>query len=81
MRLIDADALKENLMKYIGLTNGLERAFKETPTIEPEQKKGWWIKADEIDEWYGRMYKCSVCGCENWRADKYCANCGAKMEK
>ena len=33
-RLIDADVFKERLMANIGLTNCLDRSFKETPTID-----------------------------------------------
>ena len=43
-RLIDADALKEKLIKYIGLTNGFERAFAETPTIDSTPQ---WIPCSE----------------------------------
>lgn len=43
MRLIDADALREKLIEYIGLTNGFDRAFNEAPTIEIPQ----WIPCGE----------------------------------
>jgi hypothetical protein len=33
-RWIDADVIKAKLMEYIGLTNGFDRAFNETPTID-----------------------------------------------
>ena len=33
-RYIDADAIKDLLMKYIGLTNGFDRAFSEAPSID-----------------------------------------------
>lgn len=39
MRLIDADVVREKLMQYIGLTNGFDRAFSETPTIQTKQVK------------------------------------------
>jgi len=38
-RLIDADVFKERLMANIGLTNCLDRSFKETPTVETKQIK------------------------------------------
>lgn len=34
MRLIDADVIRAKLIEYIGLTNGFDRAFNETPTID-----------------------------------------------
>lgn len=34
MRLIDADALRENLTKNIGLTNAIDVSFRETPTVD-----------------------------------------------
>ena len=48
-------------MKQLGAE--VEAYRDEIENAEPEQKKGKWIKTDESDEWYGRMYKCSVCGC------------------
>lgn len=54
MRLIDADALKENLFKYSAPEMVWDRAdlnhkIDEVPTIEPEQKTGKWIeKFDRI---------------------------------
>jgi len=33
-RYIDADAIKDLLMEYIGLTNGFDRAFSEAPSID-----------------------------------------------
>ena len=38
-RLIDADIFEERLMANIGLTNCLDRSFKETPTIKTKQIK------------------------------------------
>ena len=33
-RYIDADALKEKLIRYIALTNGFDRAFSDAPSID-----------------------------------------------
>ena len=35
-RYINADAIRELLIKYIGLTNGFDRAFSEAPSIDIE---------------------------------------------
>ena len=55
-RYIDADAIKDLLMKYIGLTNGFDRAFSETPTIQTkkvkyfdEDEKVWRIGSVIVD--------------------------------
>lgn len=57
MRLIDADVVREKLMQYIGLTNGFDRAFSETPTIQTKQvkyfdedEKVWKIGSVIVDE-------------------------------
>lgn len=45
-------------------------------------RHGKWIKTDEEEEWYGYIYKCSVCGYRLIDAnEKYCPNCGARMEE
>lgn len=75
-RLIDADRLKENLLKNIGLTNGMERAFRETPTIDAEPvRHGKW-KVTPV------YIKCSECG-ESFMLipQNYCPNCGARIDK
>ena len=48
----------------------------------PERKTGRWIETNEIDEWYGRLYRCSVCGTRemaNRNTDRHCPNCGADI--
>lgn len=58
------------------------KALFDIPSAEPERKKGKWIKTDEKEEWYGDIYKCSVCGYRLIDAnEKYCPNCGARMDK
>ena len=72
MRLIDADVIRANLMKNIGLTNGFDKAFDETPIIE-ERKKGKWKYGNGNGE-------CPFCGHERplgW--DNFCGFCGADM--
>ena len=88
MRLIDADALKKEVLGLPNCHNGFSDTYDkaciiglidEMPTISPET--GRWIKL------YAGNYKCSVCG-DWWGNDdnemvedfKYFPYCGAKME-
>ncbi len=89
MRLVDAEVLKENLMKNIGLTNGMEIAFRETPTIDAEPvKHGKWI-TEEKDCIYGKKIrlKCSECGDTfdvsetAYPYERFCRYCGARMDE
>lgn len=80
MRLIDADALKEYILRAV--PNWSEDreivldCIANSPTIE-ERKKGKWQNSGEYP-----WDKCSVCGhCVNPYEDDYifCPNCGAYM--
>lgn len=74
MRLIDADALMEDIneslsaMTGIGIAVGgdwlwakLNDAIEHAPTIEPERKKGKWIEKD-LDNFRKYEVVCSECG-------------------
>lgn len=70
---------------YNGYSDTYDKAYiigvlEELPTIEP--KHGKWIIASE---WGGNyLLQCSACGeADNRmdRTDRYCPNCGAKMER
>lgn len=90
MRLIDADALKEEL-KERGLLSAIH-SLDNAPTVDPVRRHGkWQFKSvvlnedNNIDEW--QESECSVCG--KWHTTpyayffkdyKYCPNCGAKMQ-
>lgn len=41
--------------------------------------QGVWIDLETMDEWYGHVYKCSVCGRDglSWN---YCPHCGTRMK-
>ena len=88
MRLIDADALKKEVLGLPNCYNGFSDTYDkaciiglidEMPTISP--KTGRWIKKT------GQIY-CSECKCSRWseafeyavRRFNYCPNCGARME-
>lgn len=86
MRLIDADALKDALIKRTGLKWDWLltmipccRAIDEAPTIHSEPpKRGKWINdGDPL------MITCGNCGYSVIRYNNtpFCPNCGAKMEK
>ena len=45
-----------------------------------KQKKGKWIPAEEFDEKFARLYKCSSCGASCF-VGKYCVQCGAEMKE
>ena len=89
-RLIDANALKEQIAKEIHTywTNGTggyclaEDAIADidnAPTVDAvEVVHGWWIHD------YNNLYGCSECGERETMSPKklknYCPNCGAKMD-
>lgn len=89
MRVIDADALKLSLMtissdelvRYCYPCEKVLKKIDEQPTIEPERKKGHWIRVDD-DRISGR---CSACGWESLLYEddvvgmSFCPNCGARM--
>ena len=89
MRLIDADALKEQTTKRNSIWDsvsdiygrGLTEIIDSMPTIE-ERKKGKWIHddpKDAIEAIFLARPKCSECGFEIAYETNYCPNCGADM--
>lgn len=74
MRLIDADAFMDTINRNCypvqhdmtsiepGMTRmGILQAIQEQPTIEPQRKRGWWIKKT-IKKKIENDYSCSECG-------------------
>ena len=92
-RLIDAEALEKSLhdlMERRGVKSWMSPVFDavdfetlidDAPTVEAEPvKHGDWEDGNDWDEWYGKMYKCSICGGITIGSyDRYCSSCGAKM--
>lgn len=90
MRLIDADALKDEIHKdWDGVlvwdesgettADEFERLVNDQPTVEP--KHGKWIGKPIAG--YAKV-KCSECGnvfLNNNSRWNYCPDCGAKMEE
>lgn len=94
MRLIDADALSENVQFRLpndnknaeiidGCVKITRRLVENAPTIEAEPvRRGRWV-SDEADI----LFHCSECETQvstNWDYEdlqwNYCPNCGAKMD-
>ncbi len=91
MRLIDADALMNQLEREVELADDWKTAHeianvvKYFPTIEPQRMRGRW---ETIEGWDGdEVYRCSECGEEYVLIDgtpkengyHFCPNCGADM--
>lgn len=89
-RLIDADALKNDILKSAvmiddrGIQTGYEIAIeliKRQPTIDAEPvRHGKWI----TEECLPGVAVCSICGHEirgiGCQYTKYCDDCGARMD-
>lgn len=90
MRLIDADALKQDLLKRSFWPVIVKTAVEKAPTIDSEPvKHGRWVLGHVppglCTPGGNRPWICSECGTvKSWRMDKpesnYCPNCGAKMD-
>ena len=90
MRLIDADELKIDYgFTWDDITPTHEELYAlidRQPTIEPERKKGKWIRENIVLTSNPPQYKwhCSECGrMVHWFTAEvltdYCPNCGADM--
>ena len=45
------------------------------------QQKGKWLYTGSEDEWYGQIFRCSLCGSEMMGEElNYCPKCGHPME-
>ena len=58
-------------------------AIENAPTIEPERKKGKWIRiiptTEDSLKGIAVSYECSVCSQHQYRYSHFCPNCGADM--
>lgn len=89
MRLIDADALREEILRYMptGGSRGVFLSFvDDAPTIEAVPVHGEWIVTNTLDEFV--EVNCSNCGHETTidtfideTTSNFCPNCGADMRK
>lgn len=96
MRLIDADALENKVLKWMptdpcgieekeypfetDIVVSLMMEIEEAPTIKP--KCGKWIET-YISVCFGEMvmYKCDQCGVVVGFKTNFCPNCGARMKE
>lgn len=94
MRLIDADAFKEWLIKHSVNERELEESrqigiwIDAFPSAEPRKKGKWiWLSSTYDRNPCEMRYMCSVCHHEtilhsnglSYPWENYCANCGADM--
>lgn len=85
MRLIDADQLKEDINRNYIISDTINQAIDNAPTITPESlvRHGRWIK--EWSDIFGcEIELCSECHAmhdrnQSWDAP-YCPLCGVKMD-
>lgn len=83
MRLIDADALIPKGTKVTDDVIAVHNAIKKAPTIEAEPvRHGYWIPR-EHDDGFGAymMNHCSECDTLEAKSEKFCRECGAKMDQ
>ena len=86
MRLIDADECESYFWEHLD-DNGMAaamNAINDMPTIEPERKKGHWIRHPEQRNIFnGKTIECSECH-EKYTVqyvedELFCRHCGADM--
>lgn len=83
MSLIDREALiAEYDRVHIGQPGGARKLMVDAPTVEPERKKGKWIKGVGENGITTSEF-CSCCRYENkhWCDWNFCPNCGADMRE
>ena len=80
MRLIDADALKLDIMCVYGSNPKYLNWLNHAPTVDAVPvRHGKWITKSTGGEYFDC---CSECGHIEWDApSKYCPNCGARMDE
>ena len=84
MRLIDADALWMEVVHRMDYCDDILEIIESMPTIEQE-RTGKWIRHPEQRNIYGgKTIECSECQTkyvvQYIEDEKYCRNCGARME-
>lgn len=60
----------------------IREALEKLPPVQPERKKGYWIRheyADIVEGYYVPNYECSEC--HSWKRDDsdFCPDCGTDM--
>ena len=96
MRLIDADALVENIKDKIAVDKEIypddeffrfsRFGMRTVIDIVKNQdtvdpvKHGHWIDTGRADYYLNKEYRCSCCNSVDYLCSPYCYNCGAKMD-
>lgn len=62
------------------INKAISNEVKALPSVKPQPKNGEWIDTDDTDEWWGGIYRCSICGEEMIGRYSYCPGCGAEMD-
>ena len=74
----------ENNEKILGALNHageeIMYAIMDLPSAAHTRKIGHWIDLNDKDEWFGSVYKCSVCGHKTLDHEGFCSKCGSRME-
>lgn len=87
MRLIDADALKLDIMCVYGSNPKYINWLNHAPTVDAVPVKGGkWIDDGQYDNFFPHHeWRCSECGEHVLEIGvpwfKYCPNCGARMDE
>lgn len=85
MRLIDADALKLDIMCVYGSNPQYINWLNHAPTVDAVPvRHGKWIHEVRytIDSLHSyQQYRCSECDMTYITNTKYCPNCGARMDE
>ena len=64
---------------YISVEEAVRR-IEQLPSVQPEQKKGYWIYHLKWETDGECGYECSECGMGSEVDYNYCMNCGADMK-
>ena len=81
-RYIDAEALLNKLPDDLPYKGSVKRVIMQAPTADvAEVKHGGWVYDEESAKW-GFPFVCTAKGCgkAHDHKEKYCPNCGAKMD-
>ena len=87
MRLIDADALKFDIMCVYGSNPQYINWLNHAPTVDavPVRHGKWFDEGQYADYYPHHAWQCSECGEHVIEIDtpwyKYCPNCGARMDE
>ena len=90
MRLIDADALKEQLLRdahksgnsfVISTVKSFCKILDAAPSLALVEARGKWEVGGMHSNGVVGNWKCSVCEKRSLEDSNFCPNCGAKMDE